>query len=59
MKHAVSTCFPLAVAVRAGKILLSVDMLLLSVVFIYTGESLLTGLEILLSFVCVLSHRLL
>ena len=56
MKHAVSTC---AVAVRAGKILLSVDMLLLSVVFIYTGESLPTGLEILLSFVCVLSHRLL
>ena len=38
-------CFPLPIAVRAGKILLSVDMLLLSVVFIYTGGSLLTGLD--------------
>ena len=37
----ISSCYPLAVAVRAGKILVSVDMLLLSVVFIYTGGSLL------------------
>jgi hypothetical protein len=36
----ISSYFILAVAVRAGKILLSVDMLLLSVVFIYTGGSL-------------------